>query len=84
MKQITPEDLLNNRFIKFTNDEKTRFKIIYPSKRLAEQWHLKTICILAGVDALRTIDLVRAVKLANFWMENKSKDDVLKIVFPNK
>lgn len=81
MKAINKEELINNRFIKFTNVEKTRFKVLQPSKTLALTFHIRTLAILYGVNLLKTIDLVRAEKLANFCLQTKTKEEIINSLY---
>lgn len=91
MTKITKEDILKNRFIKIVEKEnpnpncpgKTRyFRIITPSREKAERFFFKTLCIYAGVEALRKRDIEGAVKTANYWLEKGNKAELLETFFP--
>lgn len=91
MTKITKEDILKNRFIKIVEKEnpnpncpgKTRyFRIITPSREKAERFFFfKTLCIYAGVEALRKRDIEGAVKTANYWLEKGNKAELWKLSF---
>lgn len=84
MREITNNDILENRFIKYTNKEKTRFQIIQPSREKAEKMLKHTLCIFIGVDTLRKRDINGAVKNANHFLKNKTKEDILDLWWPTK
>lgn len=84
IKEITKEDLLRNRFIVFTNSEKTKFKVKYPTRSQAEKFHKKTLCIFVGVYTLRKRDINGALSNANFFLNRKTKEEILDQFFPKK
>lgn len=84
MKEITKEDLLENRFIKYSNKEKTRFYVIQPSREKAEKMLKHTLCIFIGVDSLRKRDINGAVKNANYFLKTKTKEDILNLWWPKE
>ena len=77
MKPITAEDILVNRFIKFTNKEHTTYRIVKLTKTKAEKLQFRTLCIYAGVETLSFRGIEGAVKNANYWLERKTKKEFL-------
>lgn len=82
--RITKEDILKNRFIVYTNAEKTKFRIKYPTRERAEKFHIKTLCIFIGVYSLTKRDVNGAVSNANYFLNNKTKEHILDQFFPKK
>lgn len=82
MDFIFKKDILESKFIKIIN--KSQFKILYPTREEAEKLNYKTLCIFVGVDSLRHRDIQGAVKNANFWLEKKTKPELLDLFFPVK
>ena len=77
MKPITKEDLLTNRFIKWTNKDHTTYRVHKLTKEEALKLQYRTLCIYAGVESLSFRGVEGAVKNANHWLERKTKKDFI-------
>lgn len=77
-KPITEEYVLDSRFCK-VHENLIRITATIPPYNEAERFDYRTPCIIVGVLGLRVGDLPGSVRNANYWLENRTKEELLNL-----
>lgn len=78
-KPITASEILNNQFAKTVNGIIT---IKHPTKEQALKMSFREICVVFfGSEALKFRSLDGAVRNANSWLEDETKEHALEVLF---
>lgn len=59
------------------NETLTRITDTVPPYKKAKNFDYRTLCIIIGVLGIRIRDLQGSVKNANYWLENRTKEEML-------
>lgn len=79
IKPITASEILNNQFAKTVNGTIT---IKHPTKEQALKMSFREICtVFFGSESLKFRDIDGAVRNANCWFKNETKEHALEVLF---
>ncbi len=73
---IKEEEVLNNKFCK-ANETHTSVTIKRPTLKEAKEADYRTLCLLVGSLGLKFRPLSGSVENANYWLKNKTKEELL-------
>lgn len=73
---ITEEEILNNTFCK-ANENFTSVTVKRPTLKKVKETDYRTLCLLVGSLGLRFRPLSGSVENANYWLKNKTKEELL-------
>ena len=79
MRPITEKEVLKNRFIRIYKNEYGQKMVERkrPTLEEAQRMRIRTLCIYIGICGLRLRPVDGATKNANYWLKNKTKEEIL-------